>query len=127
MIRKRVIKDGLLTVISRVLPIFILQYMIHPFLGESLSQGEYGNLITAMALINLSGLTLGNVLNNSRLILQKKYLNERLEGDFNVILIILLLINIVVVTSLLYIYLDGLELINYIILLVISIFILVIG
>lgn len=127
MIRKRVIKDGLLTIISRVLPIFILQYIIHPFLGESLSQGEYGNLITAMALINLSGLTLGNVLNNSRLILQKKYLNERLEGDFNVILIILLLINIVVVTSLLYIYLDGLELINYIILLVISIFILVIG
>lgn len=127
MIRNRIIKDGFLTIISRVIPIFILQYIIHPFLGESLSQVEYGNVITAIALINLSALTLGNVLNNSRLILQKKYINERLEGDFNVVLSIFLVINIVVVTSLLYLYIDVLELTNYVILVVISILILVIG
>jgi len=125
--RKRIIKDGFLTIASRVIPIFILQYIIHPFLGESLTNSEYGNLVTIVALINFSALTLGNVLNNSRLILQKKYVNERLEGDYNVLLIILLVINIVAITSLLYIYLDILELINFIVLLLISIFILVNG
>jgi O-antigen/teichoic acid export membrane protein len=124
---KRFVKDGFLSVVSRAIPILILQFIIHPFLGESLANDEYGNLITVVALVNFSALTLGNVLNNSRLILEKKYINKGLKGDFNVLLIILLLINIVAITSLLYIYLDILGIINFIILLVISIFILVNG
>ena len=95
--RKKIIGDSFYSLLSRLLPTFILQYVLHPLIAEILSSDEYGKLLTVMALINLSGIALGSVLNNSRLVLSKNLGDSIKKGDYNVLLLITLFIQIIYV------------------------------
>ena len=94
---KKIFSDSIYSLLSRLLPTFILQYVLHPLIAERLSSDEYGKLLTILALINLTGVALGSVLNNSRLVLSKNLGNSIKKGDYNVLLLITLFIQIVYV------------------------------
>lgn len=72
-----------------ILASFILtaatQLLAYPLLGRTLDSAQYGAVLTAMGLFNLIGVSLGNPLNNARLLLQREYEEENLVGDYNLL------------------------------------------
>jgi len=107
--RKAFLSNSVQGILSQSLPIFILQFVILPLLGNQLDALEYGALIVAISLVNLSGTTLGNVLNNSRLLIQKTYSKKNIVGDYNIILLGFVLLNSAVVAALLMVYLSPID------------------
>lgn len=95
--RKRVIVDMVLNLISAAIPIFVLQLMILPLLASRMGGDEYGLFITILAMLNMIPSTFGNVLNNVRLLYEEKYRENYLEGDFSVIFLIYEVISAVLV------------------------------
>lgn len=75
-------KDFFLSLLSSVIATFISQIIVYPMLAQKLSSDEYGVMLTTMAVANTIISTLGNSLNNTRLIVQAEYQNEKVEGDF---------------------------------------------
>jgi O-antigen/teichoic acid export membrane protein len=58
---------------------------------------EYGTMLTVMGIINAVGSSLGNPLNNTRILLDSEYGRKNLSGDFNLIFLICLPITVLVV------------------------------
>lgn len=58
---------------------------------------DYGLLVTILALLNVVPATLGNVLNNIRLLHETDYQEKNVHGDFNLLLIISEAANIIIV------------------------------
>lgn len=58
---------------------------------------DYGLLVTILALLNVVPATLGNVLNNIRLLHETDYQEKNIHGDFNLLLIISEVANIIIV------------------------------
>ena len=96
-IKQKFFGDSIYSLLSRLFPTFILQYILHPLIAEKLSSDEYGKLLTTIALINIVGVTIGGVLNNTRLVLNKDLAHSIKKGDFNFLLLIGLLVQIVYV------------------------------
>ena len=93
----KIFTDGFLAIIAQAVPIVMLQFFVLPSISVGISAMDYGVLIASMAWINMIALTLGNVLNNSRLISEKKYKAFGESGDFNLILVVLLSLNVLCV------------------------------
>ena len=68
-----------------MVPLFVLQFLSY-LLSADLTENDYGILLNVIALVS-SGVTFGNVLNNSRLISQKWYEKRGVIGDYNVMLL----------------------------------------
>lgn len=94
--KRKIISDITLNILASVGPIFVLQFLILPLVASKINSDSYGQLLTIVGLMNLSAATLGNVLNNSRLINYKKYEELNIEGDFNIILKVFFINNICV-------------------------------
>ena len=98
-------KDFILNIIGSAILTIATQLFAYPYLGRLLSAQEYGTMLTAMALANTIGVSLGGSLNNTRILLQGDYEKEGVIGDFNRIVLILAIPSAVVsvlVISLLY-------------------------
>ena len=78
--------DFLYNVIAYAIPVFANQIIIQPTLGKMLSEDVYGSILTLINLINLIPFTVGNTLNNLRLIRNQEYLDKRVNGDFGILL-----------------------------------------
>lgn len=94
--KKKIFSDVALNIIASLIPMFVLQFVILPSVSNELSSEKYGQLISIVALINLSAGTLGSVLNNSKLINLKKYHDSKVNGDYTILLIIFSIINFVI-------------------------------
>jgi O-antigen/teichoic acid export membrane protein len=94
--------DSFYSLFSKVLPIFVLQYVLHPLIADKLSGDQYGKLLTIVALINLSGVTIGSALNNSRLVLAKELADSLKKGDYNFLLLIGFIIQILYIIIVFY-------------------------
>lgn len=93
----------IISMIGTFLPILGLQYFIMPQVALRLGASEYGQMITTFALINLFSSTFGITLNNSRLIHYKKYESKKITGDFNIILLFFIILNLsLMIVSLIY-------------------------
>ncbi len=87
MIKKKFFVDILLNIIASVVPIIILQFFALPLVNKGINNPEeYGLIITIISLLMMTSRTYGNTLNNVRLIMNNKYLEDKDEGDFNVLL-----------------------------------------
>lgn len=84
---KKIILDMIINVVASFIPVFLLQLLIHPMLAKHISQEQYGDMITTISVIMVISGSLGNVLNNVRLLLNDIYENEKKSGDFNIYLI----------------------------------------
>ena len=65
-------------------------------MGDQMGTDQYGLAVSIISLMTLFSHVFGNVLNNIRLITRDEYEDNRISGDFNVLLLISLPINTVV-------------------------------
>lgn len=94
-INKKILSDIMLSIMSSIIPIFILQFFILPLVSMRLGDSDYGIVVTIISYINVLPSAMGNVLNNIRLIRNNEYIQKNIEGDFNVIFCATCLVNIV--------------------------------
>lgn len=95
-LNNELIKNMALNIIANVVPICFLQLVLLPFLSRFLDSEEYGLMVTIIAVLNVVPSTLGNTLNNIRLLHNKKYIENNCNGDFNIMLLMGSLINIII-------------------------------
>lgn len=96
--KKKVVGDVALNFISALVPIIILQFAVYPLVAQKASDDQYGLMITIYSLLRMIAFSLGNVANNVRLINQSNYKENNIVGDFNFLLIIFCLIDIVLMS-----------------------------
>lgn len=92
-----IVVNMLLNTVAAAIPIVILQLVILPFVGKKVSADEYGLIVTLLALLNVVPATLGNALNNIRLLHRKEYEDNNCTGDYPILLLYEIVINAVVV------------------------------
>lgn len=95
--RRKMIGDMLLNIVSNALPIFVLQFIVQPFIARELGADENGRYLTLMSLLHCAVMLTGTTLHMTRLLREKEYKDNKIEGDFNLILLFSSLINIGVI------------------------------
>lgn len=100
-IKKSIAKDFILNILASTIYTFSTQILAYPFLSRIMSASDYGLLLILMGLANAIGVALSNPLNNTRILLQKKYSDNKVVGDFNLIFTLGLFVNIflIIITS----------------------------
>lgn len=123
--KKKFIFDVVLNIVASAIPIATLQLIILPSIASQLESEHYGLIITLISFLTLFSHPFGNVLNNIRLLQSKESTGNTINGDFNILLLLSLLINsfIIVIGA---VYFEGkLLLLNIVLLLTISSLILI--
>ena len=96
---RKLIFNFIFNILSTVLPLVFLQLLILPLIGKEYGQDKYGLVIALTGISTLFSSSFGSVLNNVKLISKSEY-DVSEKGDFNIILIIFIAINIIfVITS----------------------------
>ena len=100
--RKNFLTDVLLNLAATVAMSGVMQLLIYPYLSRVLGADEYGKFLTLIGISNIVATTLGNSLNNVRLLRETDYADRKARGDFHLLallseLFVLILIPAVVV------------------------------
>ncbi len=95
--KKKVMFDMILNIVSAAIPTAALQLIILPSIASYVGEEKYGLIITIIAVLNVIPSTMGNVLNNIRLMYEEQYKQENYKGDFSLILVILETINAIII------------------------------
>lgn len=127
MVNKKIILDFILNSLASFIPILTLQFVILPMVSTNVTATEYGKILTIVGLLHLFSGSMGNVLNNIRLINFKKYKELKLKGDFAVFLLFFIIINISVTTLGMWYYDNISNPINIVLILAVSMLILISG
>jgi O-antigen/teichoic acid export membrane protein len=85
--KKNIYKDSFLNIVASLILTIAVQLLAYPFLGRQFSASEYGLILTIMGVVNAVGVSLGNSLNNTRILLQTDYEKRGFNGDFNPIFV----------------------------------------
>lgn len=93
-----------LNIAATAVPTFALQLVILPALSRFMPDERYGLLVTVLAFLNIVPSTMGNVLNNIRLLFNSRYIEEKQEGDFNLILVVLAIVDMIGIVVFLFFY-----------------------
>lgn len=81
--RKTFFLDVLLNLAATVAMSGVMQLLIYPYLSRMLGADEYGKFLTLIGISNIVATTLGNSLNNVRLLRETDYRGK--SGDFHLI------------------------------------------
>jgi len=92
---KNVTSNVVLSIGASFIPIFILQFIIQPFIAGRVDTEVFGGIVLAIALLNVGVSIFGNSINNARLIDNHLYSEEK--GDYPIFFLGLLVISIVVI------------------------------
>lgn len=87
MSKKKFLLDTVFNIIGTAIPIIILQLYTLPKIGDKFGEEQYGIVITFISLFTVLSFPFGNVLNNIRLLLNRKYEENNYSGDFNILLL----------------------------------------
>ena len=90
-------KDFVLNILATFLTVGVMQLVILPQLSRSLTPSDYGVMLTATGFMNVLTNAFGNNLCNSRLRQQAKYDNKKVVGDYQIILIAILIISVILI------------------------------
>lgn len=93
---KNISKDFILNIVASFLLTGATQLIVYPILAQRFSSEVYGEILTIMGIVSIIIVALGNALDNVRLIVNSEYEKERLQGDFNIILVSVCTIAVVV-------------------------------
>lgn len=80
--KKKVFSDFSYNLLASLITTGVMQIIVYPFLASVLGDSAYGLLLTVMGFINTAALSVGNTLNNVRLIENTRYDETSQEGDF---------------------------------------------
>lgn len=98
LINKNLFKDFTLSILASIIGTFVIQMIAYPYLSRIMSSEEYGLLLTTIGIINTVGVSLGNSLNNTRILMQKEYEDNKLNGDYNLLFISAIVIGSIIIT-----------------------------
>lgn len=82
-LRRGIARDFALNILASALLTGVTQLFVYPGLSRMVQPGEYGALLTTMAIVNVIGASLGGSLNNTRILLQGEYDRQGAVGDYN--------------------------------------------
>lgn len=102
--KKKFIYDILLNIIATAIPMGVLHLLIYPVIAKKAGSEAYGFMLTIYSLWMVISASLGNILNNTRLLLNDECTAKKAEGDFKRVYIILHAINAVAVFAMTYVY-----------------------
>ena len=84
---KKIVLDVILNVTATAIPLIILQLIVLPLIATKINNELYGLALTLISTITIIASSLGNALNNIRLIKNELYEQEGFQGDFPVLLL----------------------------------------
>lgn len=84
----RLSKDFALNIAASFLSTGVMQLLLYPKLASFLGRDEYGLMLTVAGYINIITLSFGNNLCNARLIINERYRQKGIWGDFQILLVI---------------------------------------
>lgn len=85
-------KDFTLNILAVAISNGVMQLMLYPTLSKVLSPKEYGLLLTIMGIINVITVAFGDNLCNVRLLENNSYEKREMKGDFQIILLLLIIL-----------------------------------
>lgn len=85
----KIFNDCFINIVASMMVTVTLQLLVYPILAEVYGVEKYGDILTAMAIFNILLSSIGNVLNNTRLIANQNYQEHKQQGDFNILIIAL--------------------------------------
>jgi len=94
--KKKIFFDVILNLLATLIPMFALQFLILPQVALKIGADSYGQLLAIIAFMYLSASSFGSVLNNAKLIHYKRYEELNTQGDFNIVLVIFLISNVII-------------------------------
>ena len=83
MVKKKIVLDMFLNIIAATVPVAVLQLVVYPVTAKNIGGNEYGLMLTIYSVWIMISNSLGNVLNNIRLLYDKDYKDDK--GDFNIL------------------------------------------
>ena len=83
--KQKFIYDIVLNIAATAIPVAVLQLIVYPITANQLGGDEYGLMLTIYSIWMIFSNPLGNVLNNIRLLWNKKYLDSGEVGDFMIL------------------------------------------
>ncbi len=96
-LNRELFRNMIFNITANVIPILLLQIILLPLLSRGMDSNEYGLVVTILAMLNVVPSTLGNTLNNIRLLHNNNYKKKSFIGDFNIILIGSSVVNLLIV------------------------------
>jgi O-antigen/teichoic acid export membrane protein len=96
--KNKIIKDVVLNLMSTIIPLVVLQLLILPYVATRIEPSSYGLMLTIISLMTMISTTFGNVLNNTRLLMDLDYKEKKITGDFNLLLIGSSFLNVFIMT-----------------------------
>mgnify|MGYP005763987467 CR=1 FL=1 len=84
---KKIILDIVLNITATAIPLIILQLVVLPLIATKMSDELYGFTLTIISTITIIASSLGNALNNVRLIKNIVYEEKGIQGDFSILLL----------------------------------------
>lgn len=94
-LKRGFIGDLLFKMIANIISTIIRNIVVLPFLANIFVPAEYGEIITVVGVITTISAGLGNALLSTRLVLDSEYREAKIEGDFNIICIVVSTISII--------------------------------
>lgn len=86
-----------LNICATALPLMILQLVIFPLIARKEGNENYGTILTVISLVTIVSGSLGNSLNNIRLIRNQDYEKEKICGDFQLLIFAEMIVSAIVV------------------------------
>ncbi len=120
----KVLLDMILNIVSTAIPTISLQLCILPSIAHYINDNKYGLIVTILAMLNAISASIGTALNNVRLIYEGNYNSKKLKGDFQILLLIYELINILVVFMLSFYYIGVSNILDILLIIIIGILLL---
>lgn len=94
---KKVSFDIFVSILSSLVPILFLQFVLLPIIGRKYIGSDYGLILTLISLITLSTQSFSTALTNSKLLKNSEYIEKKICGDFNLILIFYCFMNTLII------------------------------
>ena len=93
---KNLSKDFILNIIASFMLTAATQVVVYPMLAHKFSSEVYGEILTLMGIVSIAVVAFGNSLDNVRLIVNSDYEKEHVQGDFNIIALIVSIISVII-------------------------------
>ncbi len=85
--QKKIFSNTIYTILGALVLNGVLQLVVYPGLNREMGSAGYGTVLYIMAFVNILGPSIGQAMNNSRLVLRRDY--EVSNGDYNTMLLLL--------------------------------------
>ncbi|TYS63953.1 hypothetical protein FZD47_10650 [Bacillus infantis] len=94
--------DVTLNIIASGVIAIVLQFGVYPLLNKGLNTALFGEVLVMMSIVNIVAVLLGNSLNNIRILYNKEYKAEKVTGDFSLILLCAGIVNLLIMSTIVF-------------------------